>query len=160
MRECNFFCQEMYFPTLPAEILAARYLESGAIGPKEPVLRPTQLPGVWQFTLAEKRILALQTTTNILAQMQSLISSQNLGSDVCISLLPPSEEVDSSFVACRWPLPRVGVGLNPQRSKVVRGRRRATERRLHLDKRSHMLPSVLRLSQPASCRQLAVARLE
>jgi signal transduction histidine kinase len=89
----------MHFPTLSAEILAARYLESRATGPKEPVLRPTQLPGVWQFTLAERRVLVLQTTTNILAQMQSLISSQDLGSDVCISLLPPSDEVDTSFVA-------------------------------------------------------------
>jgi signal transduction histidine kinase len=89
---------EVQFPTWSAEILAARYLESGATDRREPVLRPTQLAGVWQFTLADRRVLVLQTTTNLLAQMQSLISRQGLGSDICISLLPPSDEVDS-FVA-------------------------------------------------------------
>jgi len=44
---------------LAAEDLAARRLEAGPLLSRDPVLRPSGLPGVWQFASTHGRLVAL-----------------------------------------------------------------------------------------------------
>ncbi len=51
---------------LAAEDLAARCLEAGPVHAGEPVLRPTALPGVWQFASTRGRVVTLHQTEALL----------------------------------------------------------------------------------------------
>ena len=53
------------FPSLAAEDLAARYLESNPAYPPQPGWRPTALPDVWQFPAARGQVLLLCHTERL-----------------------------------------------------------------------------------------------
>jgi len=59
------FPQRVQFPTLAAQDLAARYLETGPHPAPEPRLRVTPLPGVWQIGSADGRALMLFRTETL-----------------------------------------------------------------------------------------------
>lgn len=91
MRELEaLFPGEMKFPTLAAEDLAARFIESQPVRPGEQMtLRPSPLPLISQQGMAHGRILLLHRAENLPARIASWIPSQTLPADVRLQLLPP-----------------------------------------------------------------------
>ncbi len=93
MRELQgLFPGQLSFPTLAAEDLAARCLEAGPVQAGEPGLRSSALPGVWRFTSAGGRVVALHQTDNLLARMQAAAASQTLPAQAILTCLPPGQE--------------------------------------------------------------------
>jgi len=80
------------FPTLEAEDLAARYIESDPPPPQGSFLRRSGLPDVWQLRPPNGRVLALFTERSIVGDMRSLIAAQALPADVIVEVLPPGAE--------------------------------------------------------------------
>lgn len=115
----KLFPAQSAFPTLAAEDLAARFLESGPVSAGEPGLRATALPGVWQFTSAHGRVIALHHTEALLARMQAAISAQPLSADISVTPLPPGAEFEKYFVSLpagtNCPGWRLGLTLNDRR---------------------------------------------
>jgi signal transduction histidine kinase len=79
-----FLMNELHtpFPTLAAEDLAARFLESQSTSRDDPTLRATTLPGVWRASGA--RAIALYRTDTVLAAARRLTDASNAQA----SLLP------------------------------------------------------------------------
>jgi signal transduction histidine kinase len=80
------------FPTLEAEELAARYLESPSQLSREPVLRRSLLPGVWQLASPSGRMLALFKEQNLILGMRSVMGALGAPSEVTVDLTTPAEE--------------------------------------------------------------------
>ncbi|MCH8913003.1 MAG: HAMP domain-containing histidine kinase [Planctomycetes bacterium] len=80
------------FPTLEAEDLAARYIESDPPPPQGSSLRRSGLPDVWQLRPPNGRVLALFSERSIVGDMRSLIAAQALPADVTVEVLPPGAE--------------------------------------------------------------------
>lgn len=75
MREVQrLFPDQTLAPMLAAEDLAARCLEAGPVHPGEPTLRPTALPGVWQFSSAHGQVVTLYLIDALLARMRGGVS--------------------------------------------------------------------------------------
>jgi signal transduction histidine kinase len=68
-RLIDLFPEQVHFPTLAADDLAARYLETHPRFPTEPILRATELPDVWQFGSPDGRTLMLFRTQTLQAQV-------------------------------------------------------------------------------------------
>src|SRR5882672_789099 len=120
MRELQqLFPQEVAFPTLAAEDLAARHVESGQGRPTEPFLRLTSFPGVWQFGSNRGRVVTLHQTESLLARMRAAISSPNLPADVMLTFLPPGKEPEKSLsslpAATALPGWRLALSLKDER---------------------------------------------
>ena len=80
------------FPTLAAEHLAARYVESGPLRfATEPVLVPAGLPGVWQLAARGRSTLLLFREDTLLAAMRAFVEAQATPADVVVTLLPPGD---------------------------------------------------------------------
>lgn len=62
--------KDQLFPTLAAEDLAARYLESDPLSFQEPGIRGTRLPEVWQLTSSRGRIVLLFRTASLQEQLR------------------------------------------------------------------------------------------
>jgi signal transduction histidine kinase len=120
MREVQrLFPDQTLSPMLAAEDFAARCLEAGPIRPGEQVLRPTALPGVWQFASTNGRVVALHQTDALLARMRSGVSAQLLPADVSVTFLPPGKESERFFMSqpagASLPGWRLALSLNDQR---------------------------------------------
>ena len=83
-------------PTLPAEELAAQFVESGAAIGGKSLLLPSGIPGVWQFASASGRTIALLRDKTINRELQELADKENLPSGVRVQLLPPDRMSDLS----------------------------------------------------------------
>jgi signal transduction histidine kinase len=90
---------EAEFPTLEAEDLAARYIESdppplagGQLLPQGSSLRRSGLPDIWQLRSPNGRVLALFSERSIVGDIRSLIAAQALPADVTVEVLPPGAE--------------------------------------------------------------------
>lgn len=82
----------VHFPTLPAEQLAAEYLERGG-PPSTPVgLQTSQVPGVWRFATPDRAIAALFRDDVLRSEMKSLINAVSLP-DVAVKLFKPQERI-------------------------------------------------------------------
>ena len=84
---------------LAAEDLAARCLEAGPPRSRDPALRPSALPGVWQFASTHGRVLALHQSDALQSRMRAGIPPQLLPADVSVAFLPPGKEVERSFLS-------------------------------------------------------------
>ncbi len=84
---------------LAAEDLAARCLEAGGLEPGEPVLRPSALPGVWQFSSPRGRAVTLYRTEALLGRMREGVSPQRLPPDVNLVFLPPGKASEPLFLS-------------------------------------------------------------
>ncbi len=82
---------------LAAEDLAARYLEAGPPRARDPVLRPSALPGVWQFAAVHGRVVALHQTDALIERMRRGVVSQPLPPDVSLTFLLPGKDPEPSF---------------------------------------------------------------
>jgi len=104
---------------LAAEDLAARCLDSGAVRSGEPMLRPSTVPGVWQFTSPHGRAISLHQAQALLDRMRAATTSQLLPADVTLTVLPPGKESDRAFLSlpagASLPGWRLLLSLNDQR---------------------------------------------
>ena len=80
------------YVSIPAELLAARYLEAGHPIPKDELLNATHLEGVWQVYSGEKNILALYKEESILSRFNDFVktNSYTLDPNTRIELVPPT----------------------------------------------------------------------
>jgi signal transduction histidine kinase len=89
----NYLPDRAKLPLLPAEDLAASFIEVKAPPPRqEIVLLPSPLPDVWQLASSDGRLLALWRTETIVAQSASVIAQPALPGDVAIVIRPPKAE--------------------------------------------------------------------
>ncbi|MCP5112646.1 MAG: hypothetical protein GY953_17620, partial [bacterium] len=88
--------EDKEFPTMEAEDLAARFLESGS-SPSNDVVSRSELPGVWHFASSSKRVVALFREENLLSQMQAFIGGLGSPAAVSVALLPPGVESGDAF---------------------------------------------------------------
>jgi signal transduction histidine kinase len=79
-------------PTLDAEDLAARYVESHPSPSKDPAVRPTDLPGVWQLVTPSGRIVALFHEERLLSGMRAFLGTLDSPTDVTVALVRPDEQ--------------------------------------------------------------------
>ncbi len=84
---------------LAAEDLAAQCLDAGGTRPGEPAMRPTALPGVWQFSSPRGKVVTLYHTATLLARMREGVSPQRLPPDVNLVFLPPGEASAPFFLS-------------------------------------------------------------
>ena len=120
MREVQrLFPEQTFSPLLAAEDLAARFLEAGPVHDREPLLRPTALPGVWQFASTRGRVVTLHQTEALLGRMRGGIASQLMPADVSLAVLPPGKEFEQSLLTllagATLPQWRLALSLNDQR---------------------------------------------
>jgi signal transduction histidine kinase len=115
----RLFPDQTLSPMLAAEDLAAHCLEAGPIRASEPALRPTALPGVWQFASTRGRVVALHQTEALLARMRRGIPAQLLPADVSVNFLPPGKEFERFFLSlpagASLPGWRLALSLKDQR---------------------------------------------
>src|ERR1035441_8311755 len=95
----RLFPDETFSPMLAAEDLAARCLEAGPIRVGEPMMRPTALPGVWQFASARGRVVALYQTEAVLDRMPTRTAWQFLPPDVTLGVSSPGHEIEQAFLS-------------------------------------------------------------
>lgn len=104
---------------LAAEDLAARCLEAGPLRPGESALRPTALPGAWQFSSAHGQVVALYEGNALLARMRSSLAPLQLPADISVAFLPPGKEFErfslSLPAGAFLPGWRLALSLNDQR---------------------------------------------
>jgi len=121
MRELQrLFPEPAVAQMLAAEDLAARWVEAGLPRPGEPGLRPSTLPGVWQFTTGHSRVVALHQTDAMIARVRGGISAQLGPVGEGLAFLPPGKEFERFLVSLPagssmsgW---RLGLSLHGQRS--------------------------------------------
>jgi signal transduction histidine kinase len=89
----QLFPQEAQFPTLEAEDLAARYLESNPAFPPEPGWRPTAVPDVWQVLSPRGHLLLLYHTKSLRDAMMALLGEMPV--EIKATILAPGESTDS-----------------------------------------------------------------
>lgn len=84
------------FSTLAAEELAVRLVQSEVPVERDATLRRAGVPGVWQFALANARIVALFQTERLVQRLQA--ASEGAPSAVTISILPPGKDDPAALV--------------------------------------------------------------
>ena len=91
----QLFPGETKFPTLAAEDLAARYLESNPVFPPQPGWRPTALPDVWQFPCLGGQYLWLCHTKTLRDYTIAWPGRPGLPAEINAAVLAPGESADS-----------------------------------------------------------------
>ncbi len=94
-RLAEMFPAEARFPSLAAEDLAARYLESHPAFPAQSGWRPSPLPEVWQFPSAGGHVLLLFTTGNLGFDAMTRVRGFDLPAEVHATILAPGMSADS-----------------------------------------------------------------
>jgi signal transduction histidine kinase len=89
---------ERMFPTLAAEDLAARYVEAGGTGFRDPVVRLTPLAEVWQFGSSRGAVVALHRTDSLLGRMHRVVPEVG-SSKVRVDFIRPGQEANESLLS-------------------------------------------------------------
>jgi signal transduction histidine kinase len=96
----RFGSQEDLANMLAAEDLAAAYVETGRTNTGAGLLRPASLPGVWQFTSVNGRVVLLHKSAEILLKrLRGAGGLPNSPEGTVVGLVPPGREVDGAFVS-------------------------------------------------------------
>jgi len=117
----SLFPAEIEFDTLPAENLAAAFAEKiSAVRPGDPgVMRPSQMPRLWQYGSAHGRVLMLHTAEKIESHLASFGSPQGLTSDARLVVLAPGKTAADIVVPAPagdiLPGWRLGLALSDKR---------------------------------------------
>ncbi len=115
---------------LAAEDLAAAYIESGANQGREPVMRPTTLPGLWQFASTHGRVITLFRHETLLASVAAGPVAQMLPGDLALTLLPPGKESEGLLpsvpVSVQLPGWRLALALKSPSAMELVARQRVT----------------------------------
>ena len=99
MRELQALSPEgIAFPTLAAEDLAAEVSENSPHPARGPALQRGVLPGLWQFTTPNQRVLALIRLDKLLASTKAVLASDHLLENVRVTLAPPDVDTPDAFV--------------------------------------------------------------
>jgi signal transduction histidine kinase len=120
MRELQrLFPETSAFPTLAAEDLAVQWIAAGGIDVREPVLRASSVPGVWQFASRGGRIVTLHRTGNLISRLHSVVSRPDLPTDVRVDFFSPGQEAGDSLLSLpagsTMPGWQLGLALTDQR---------------------------------------------
>lgn len=84
---------------LAAEELAAAYLESGKGSlNRESGLRPSPLPGIWQYFSPRGRVVALYRGDTLPTRLRAMIPAATFPSDVDIDFVSPGQETGRALV--------------------------------------------------------------
>ncbi len=86
------------FEMLPAEELAARYLESDPPAPPTTSLQPSGLPEVWHLASPSGTVVALFNQRRLVQDLESLIARQRLPENTAVELLFPGVEPQDPFL--------------------------------------------------------------
>ena len=81
-----------HFPTLPAEDLANRYLETNPATPAGTALHRTELPGIWAAVSPGRGAVALFTTESLRAWVASVLRGPALPAGVRLAVLAPGDD--------------------------------------------------------------------
>ncbi len=115
----RLFPDRVQFSTLMAEDLAAAVVEAQALQPAEPTLRPTRLPGVWQFASESGRVVTLHQTESLVARLRAATMSPTLPADVRVDPLVPGREREGALLSLplgpKLPNWRLALSLKDQR---------------------------------------------
>ena len=90
-------------PTLSAEDLAARFVETHPSPRRDVGLHPSQLSDVWQLASPEQRVVALFRTETVRQQSDRLLAQAGLPPGVRVNLLPPDSQQQSQDVLFSLP---------------------------------------------------------
>jgi len=80
------------FPTLVAEELAARYMEMNPAVLYGPVLRMTELSGIWVLPSPNQRVRGLFTTASLRTKLGEAIRSSSFPRGVTVTVVAPNED--------------------------------------------------------------------
>jgi signal transduction histidine kinase len=111
------------FPTLNAERMALRFLESGLPAYTSEGVRPTPAADVWQMVSAGRRVLALYKTSTVIAAARSAVGDAAGGLEV--RFLPPGAPPEEEAIAVGAPLPgwELSFSASPAQELVSAARR-------------------------------------
>jgi signal transduction histidine kinase len=98
MKELRRLAPEIEFPTLNAEELAAGIREHVPTLARDSALQSASLPGLWQFSTPNRRVLALMRTESLLARLRPIIAGNHLPADAETMLLRPGADNASALV--------------------------------------------------------------
>ncbi len=100
MHELRRLDPDVVLPTLAAEELAARYLETNSGIVREPILRATELRDVWSVASLGRHVLALFTTAGLHTRLGNVVREFPLPKGVTITVVAPNEDAmtDSAVV--------------------------------------------------------------
>jgi signal transduction histidine kinase len=104
MRELQRLDPRQEFPTLAAEDLAARFLESQPPYPADPNLRRTELPGVWSAGSRDGRTLAILADATLRTKLRDAIHDPTLPAGVSLTALAPGEDDTAPSALVTMPL--------------------------------------------------------
>jgi signal transduction histidine kinase len=106
-------------PTLYAEELAAKFLESGESLSTKPVLQPSKTGKAWQFASTDGRVVAIFGIDTVLGELEELADKEELPTDLRVELIPPDRTgLIRIKVFAGWHPPGARVGALPARSRV------------------------------------------
>lgn len=96
MRELqNQFPGRMRFDLLPAEELAARWVEENPVRPAgSAALQSARLSGIWQRTAADGRVVLLYSTKSLRDQLKAASVVPGMSAGMSVEILPPGMEMD------------------------------------------------------------------
>jgi signal transduction histidine kinase len=88
------------FPTLAAEELAARFLDTRSGLPEKAKLCATPLADVWQLRTPDGRGLALFRTATLAKRLRAVTQNhEDYNDDISLSILPPGTDTERPFVS-------------------------------------------------------------
>src|SRR5262245_9064524 len=92
MKQLLKLAPQIELPTLAAEELPAQVCEHpvAPIGPS--ALQRAPVPGVWQFLTADRRVLALFRSDELLSRLKTMAALENLPVGAEVELLPPDTD--------------------------------------------------------------------
>jgi len=100
MHELRRLDPDVVLPTLAAEELVARYLETATSVVREPNLRPTEVRDTWSVGSPSGHVLALFTTAGLQTRLGNVVREFPLPKGVTITVVAPNEDAmtDSTVV--------------------------------------------------------------
>lgn len=98
-RLAELFPSQTHFPTLAAEELAARYLETSPEPVADATIKATAIPGVWQLSSARGRVVFLFKTETLQARLREAASAPAIASAVNLSILTPQSKAGNFLMA-------------------------------------------------------------
>jgi signal transduction histidine kinase len=89
--------EQIPFPTLAAEELAAEVSEHTARPSGDPTWQRSVAPGTWQWITPNRRVLALLRSEKLLAAAKAAMAPESAPADVAITLVAPDVEAVDAF---------------------------------------------------------------
>ena len=119
MRELQKLQPSLDFATLPAEDLAARYLEADSVANTSRALHESRAAGIWACRSSGGRVIALFTTGNLEALLEALAHDNTTSGTARVVAIPanieaPADALATSSLAPLTPEWRLALSLRDQ----------------------------------------------